>query len=68
MPFFVIALGMLVIYFAPGLARQNTAFFKHTYRFPVPFPKIWSPFFRLGGLLLILAGAAMLLGVGVKAR
>jgi len=29
MPLFVIALGVLVAYFAPGLARQNNAFLAH---------------------------------------
>lgn len=68
MPLFVIALGVLVAYFAPGLARQNNAFFSHTFRLPVPFPKLWAPFFRAGGVLLIIAGVAMFLGIGAGHR
>lgn len=68
MPFFIIALGILVLLLAPALARQNNAFFKHAYRLAVPFSGYWAPFFRVGGLLLILIGAAMLLGIGVRTR
>jgi hypothetical protein len=68
MPLFVIALGVSVVYFAPGLARQNNVFFTHAFRVAVPFPRLWVPFFRVGGALLVLAGVAMFLGVGVRAR
>lgn len=29
-------------------------------------PGLWTPFFRAGGALLILAGVTMLLGIGVR--
>lgn len=68
MPLFLIALGALVVYFAPGMARQNSAFYKRAYGVPVPFPRLWAPFFRAGGLVLVLVGVVMLLGIGVRAR
>jgi hypothetical protein len=64
MPFVIIALGALFIFYGPPLARQNSAFFKRTYGFSVPFPSFWGPFYRVMGLVFVLVGVAALVGIG----
>ena len=68
MPFFVIAWGALFVLFGPSLARHNAARFRRAYGRSIPFPAVWGHFNRAIGVLFILAGVAMLLGIGVKAR
>jgi hypothetical protein len=63
MPFFMIAFGALFIFYGPPLARQNAAFFKRTYGFPVPFPSLWGPFYRILGVVFVLVGLATLVGI-----
>jgi hypothetical protein len=66
MPFLAIAMGALFAFYGPSLGRQYVKGFRRTYRRPAPFPGIWGHFFRIIGVLFLLAGVAMLLGIGVE--